>query len=712
MSSFPDSNVDLSIRPGDTLDGRYKIQRLVAIGGMGAVFEALHVELQQQVAVKAMLREHTASPEATHRFIQEARAAAKLRSVHVAHVFDVGRLPRGEPYIVMEFLAGKDLRGVLAERGRLSMHLAVDWIIQSCDAMAEAHLVGIIHRDLKLGNIFVAERKRLGPIVKVLDFGISKITRTPDQLAMTCAGDVMGSPGYMAPEQLRDAKTVDARCDVWALGVILYELLTGKPAYEGATLQLLALQTVSESPKPIRSVRPDIPAELEAFILYGPMQRDLARRTPSIVELVRGLRPFASAQGCIQADNIIALYQDAVPSVRLDPQQHLAPYPVHHPEPTHNDRAPTERSSIPVEKMEESSGVRAADAREDTPVPTTVYDSSSPQNAAHTQVLDCDGAAEHELLTATPYAFKGLIAVHRLGELVAARAPDGRDLIVRVVHPRLDASQLNLERMVGVANTLAALCHPNVGTIHGVGRSGAGRLYIAWQADGGQTLLHGPANGRVLSFAEAVDHARQILAALQAAQNVGLCHGALSPGSVIMSVPVPGQFAAKVIDFSLDTSVPPEQVASLDVVGTARVLVALLTGREAPPDGDVVAAVRAAGVEVPSDLLQILCDAIKLGAVRYRSIRDLDQALAAINLRVYASMSLAPAATRPMTSGAPLSAALPMRDEVPKATSSTAAVSRTSSIAAPTVVSWWMVFVMSFAFGSGTALWLLNHLFN
>lgn len=230
---------------------------------------ARHVGLDEQVAIKflhPMLAEHA---HAIARFLREARAAVKIKSEHVAKVYDVGNLESGAPFMVMEYLEGADLAHWLGERGPLPVELAVEFVLQACEAIAEAHTLGIVHRDLKPGNLFVVRRIDGGLSVKVLDFGISKLTdsmRVADAGPMTRTAEFIGSPRYMSPEQMRSSRDVDTRSDVWALGVILYELLAGSCPFVGQSLPDLALQVVHEAPASLRKQRPDVPAGLEQAV--------------------------------------------------------------------------------------------------------------------------------------------------------------------------------------------------------------------------------------------------------------------------------------------------------------------------------------------------------------------------------------------------------------------------------------------------------------
>jgi serine/threonine-protein kinase len=250
---------------GELLDGKYSLTRVIGEGGMGVVYEAVHVRLGQRVALKMLLPEIAARPDVVARFEREARAAVRLSGPHVARVLDVVTLPDGRPYMVMEYLEGRDLAAELAERGPLPIHEAVGYLLQACEGMAEAHRIGTVHRDLKPGNLFLNVQGG-GRAVKVIDFGISKIA-DETQVSVTATFSALGTALYMSPEQVRSAKNVDGRSDVWSLGVILYELLAGKPPFEGENVPTVVAAIIADPPAPLRERRPEVPLALEAAVL-------------------------------------------------------------------------------------------------------------------------------------------------------------------------------------------------------------------------------------------------------------------------------------------------------------------------------------------------------------------------------------------------------------------------------------------------------------
>jgi eukaryotic-like serine/threonine-protein kinase len=277
--------------PGSVLAGKYRVERILGQGGMGVVVEAKHIALDERVALKFLLPEYAKHPEAATRFLREARAAVKIKSEHVARVSDVGTLETGAPYMVMEFLEGHDLSKLLELQGVLSVLDAVDYVIQGAEAITEAHSYGIVHRDLKPANLFLSKRPDGTPIVKVLDFGISKDKSSGiDNLTKTTAA--MGSALYMSPEQMQQTKSVDHRTDVYALGISLYELLAGKQPFFADTLPQLCAEILTGVPTPLRSLRTDVSEQLAAVIERA-YARDRGYRFQSVAEFVVALAPFA-----------------------------------------------------------------------------------------------------------------------------------------------------------------------------------------------------------------------------------------------------------------------------------------------------------------------------------------------------------------------------------------------------------------------------------
>jgi eukaryotic-like serine/threonine-protein kinase len=282
---------------GDLLAGKYKVERAIAVGGMGAVFAANHEVLGKRVAVKVLAQKAMLEEEATiARFLREAQAAARLQTEHVARVTDAGMLESGLPFLVMEYLEGCDLAELLKLSGPLPHADVVDYVLQGLEAVAQAHAINIVHRDLKPSNLFLALRPDGSNIIKILDFGISKTAQPDSPEAKSLTGNaVLGSPAYMSPEQVRNARNVDARSDIWSLGVVIYELLTGKIPFDGEGVGEILAAILAEDPKPIREARPDVPEGLEEVVLKC-LKRDRDERYASAADFARALEPFGSGK--------------------------------------------------------------------------------------------------------------------------------------------------------------------------------------------------------------------------------------------------------------------------------------------------------------------------------------------------------------------------------------------------------------------------------
>jgi eukaryotic-like serine/threonine-protein kinase len=279
---------------GQVVAQKYRVDRFIGQGGMGVVVAGFHLELDQPVAIKFLVSESGLESEGAERFRREARAAAKIHSEHVARVFDIGLLDERVPYMVMELLNGNDLEHEIERRGALPVAEATRYLLQAIDAVAEAHSVGIVHRDLKPTNLFLADRADGSRRVKVLDFGISKSLGSgrKSEIALTRTAAFVGSPLYMSPEQMRSARDVDARTDVWALGAILYVMVTGQLPHPGVSLPEVCLAVMNTRPRPLKDFIENAPEGLEP-ILMKCLAKEPAERYASVAELAEQLLPFA-----------------------------------------------------------------------------------------------------------------------------------------------------------------------------------------------------------------------------------------------------------------------------------------------------------------------------------------------------------------------------------------------------------------------------------
>ncbi|WP_437726691.1 serine/threonine-protein kinase [Sorangium sp. So ce861] len=319
--------METPVQPGDVLLGKYTIERVLGQGGMGTVLAARHRELGELFAIKLLLPQALANTNATERFVREARAAVRLKGDHVVRVHDVGKLETGAPYMVMEHLVGSDLQQVVLDRGPLPVDEAVDYVLQACEAVAEAHAHGIVHRDLKPANLFLTRRPNGAPWVKVLDFGISK-QLSPDHIDLTKSGALIGSPFYMSPEQMVRARRVDTRSDIWSMGVVLHHLVTGKLPFPAEDLTEVVAHVLQEEPIPPSQQRPGLPGEVDTVVALC-LQKRPEHRFQTIDELAAALRvlrstgapaPVATASIRAGEDRALALADTEVALAQTPPR--------------------------------------------------------------------------------------------------------------------------------------------------------------------------------------------------------------------------------------------------------------------------------------------------------------------------------------------------------------------------------------------------------
>jgi eukaryotic-like serine/threonine-protein kinase len=281
-----------ALGPGTIVGGKYRIDGCLGTGGMGVVLSAVHLELDAPVAIKIVRDDFAANEAIVSRLLFEARAVARMQSVHVVRVLDVARLPNGAPYIVMEKLRGGDLASLLEQRGAIPVAEAIGYLLQACEGLIEAHGLGIVHRDLKPENLFLAVTPE-GVVLKILDFGISKdlgtAFRDGSRTTLTKGGAAIGSPSYMAPEQIRAAPNLDARADIWSLGTILFELLTGRCPFEADTVAMMYQKVLTEDPPSLLDVLPSAPSELNTIIQLC-LRKEPDDRFQTVQELATALR--------------------------------------------------------------------------------------------------------------------------------------------------------------------------------------------------------------------------------------------------------------------------------------------------------------------------------------------------------------------------------------------------------------------------------------
>jgi len=278
----------VELAPGTVLLGKYRIDEVIGTGGMGRVVRASHLYLQQSVAIKILLPQMAESPSTVARFLREAQATVRLKSEHIARVIDVGTMPDGIPFMVMEHLEGNDLNQILRHHGPQVPEIVCDLMLQACEGMAEAHAMGIVHRDIKPSNFYITRRPDGSMLLKILDFGISKTPVGYEELTGTQT--VIGTPTYMSPEQMKSGKQTDARSDIWSMGVVMYQLLHGRPPFSGESYAELVLKVGTEPPAPVDL---QLPAGLGDVILRC-LEKEQKNRLQNVGELARMLAPYAT----------------------------------------------------------------------------------------------------------------------------------------------------------------------------------------------------------------------------------------------------------------------------------------------------------------------------------------------------------------------------------------------------------------------------------
>jgi serine/threonine-protein kinase len=286
--------------PGSVIAGKFRVERCLGMGSMGAVYEVLHTVTRHRRALKVLSPNRSLSGEMVQRFFVEASAAGRVDSTHLVETFDAGRLPSGEPYVVTELLAGLSFRALLDRAGKLEPVLVCELVAQAAQGMDRAHRAGIIHRDLKPANLFIVRRDET-PSVKVLDFGISKFTSAsipPPEHAQE--DQLFGTPAYMSSEQYQNAADADARTDVFALGAVLFECLGGQPPYMAASVYAIGARLVTGANTPLNTLRPDLdPALVE--VVHRAIAADPKQRIPSARALIEALAPFRARRAPLRS---------------------------------------------------------------------------------------------------------------------------------------------------------------------------------------------------------------------------------------------------------------------------------------------------------------------------------------------------------------------------------------------------------------------------
>ena len=433
---------------GTRIAGRYLVERFLGAGGMGVVAGGVYPELGQKVAIKFLHPSYAADTIVAARFLREARVAVKVKSEHFVRVFDIGRLESGVPYIVMELLSGRELADELRDRGRLSVEEAVDVMLQALTGVAEIHALGIVHRDLKPSNLFIAKSGGR-TTVKVLDFGISKESEKAEKAEgaspLTSTDHVLGTPQYMSPEQVRASKDVDLRADIWALGVILYELVTGTIPFnsDGGGAGEIFGKVLYVEPESPNVLRPGLPPGLDAVILKC-LHKDRDQRYADAVALAEALAPYAGSKSVHRLEHVQKAA--AVGSESLAPPA---------PEDEHPSLAATMQSS-PAAKREQAE-VRVKRSNRPPPDPSVVASSPITAMTSSTESSSARRGSRNKILLGF-IAFVTLGAIAVVGYAVFRTPPSG-------LHPATSASAaLQPEPTVSSASASAALVSTTITT--------------------------------------------------------------------------------------------------------------------------------------------------------------------------------------------------------------------------------------------------------
>ncbi|HEX2673509.1 MAG TPA: serine/threonine-protein kinase [Polyangiaceae bacterium] len=286
------ATVSAESRVGQVIADKYRVVRLLGRGGMGEVYEARHVVVGRRFALKFLHQHLARGRDSLSRFLREAQAAGALDSEHVAAVLDFDTSADGSPFLVMEYLAGESLATLLKREGPLPVPRATAILLQVCSGLEVAHRAGIVHRDLKPDNLFVTRQANGAELIKILDFGIAKLTEPSSDGAITSSGAILGTPFYMAPEQARGEKAVDFRADIYALGVMAYELLSGKKPHPGDGYNAILAHILTQPVTPLATLRPGLDPSLVAVIERA-LASESTRRQSSIAELGKELSRYA-----------------------------------------------------------------------------------------------------------------------------------------------------------------------------------------------------------------------------------------------------------------------------------------------------------------------------------------------------------------------------------------------------------------------------------
>ncbi len=550
MSNTAPTSSDLApvsspVSAGDVIADKYEVERVLAEGGMGVVVAAQHKQLRRRVALKFLRAELCEMREVVVRFLREAQAMTTIQNEHVARVLDVGTMTTGAPYMVMEYLEGEDLAQSLERRDRLPVTEAVDYVLQGMEALAEAHTHGFVHRDLKPSNLFVTQRPDGSPLVKVLDFGISKVVAGEGGgVDLTHAHGLLGSPLYMSPEQIRSSKSVDVRADIWTLGIILFELVSGQVPFQADSVPAVLAAIIADDPPRLIDLVPGSPPAL-SDVISRCLRRNRDERYASVADLANALRPFASREGHHSIDGIVrVIAHHARRTTPVDLKVDTPPKGV--------------RVITPLHGSEQGAPL--------SPLAATAADPSLLQNLTAADPPTGDGSSD------STFGKYRLIAVLGQGGmadvfLAVLAGPEGLGFSKLVVIKRLRSNLASdpefVAMLVDEARIAARLNHPNVVQTYEVGVI-QNEYYIAMEYLDGQPLNRviqrlrnqsGQRSALDIPLAFRLGIVRDMLAGIHHAHQLadfdgsplGLVHRDVTPQNVFVTYE--GQ--VKVVDFGI-----------------------------------------------------------------------------------------------------------------------------------------------------------------
>jgi serine/threonine-protein kinase len=558
---------------GTLVAGKYRVERILGRGGMGFVVEATHLGLQTSVALKFLAAEMAADPTAIARFRREAQASAQLRSEHICRVSDVG-VEGKVPFIVMELLVGTDLARLSKVR-TLDVATASLYVRQACAGLAEAHAAQIIHRDLKPGNLFLTRRSDGTPLIKVLDFGVAKAPEETSQ-KLTGTANVVGSPGFMAPEQFRSSKSVDRRADVWSLGVILYKLVSGRLPFAADGFAEFALAISRDPVPPLDEATPAFEA-----VVARCLEKDPARRYQDVEALAAALAPFAANARRSEpeigldavSDEVASGIGSTVPPVgrrtRISGSDSLAPALA---EPTRPLAAVVPaRGATPPAGIKQTflgvSGVASPVSVAAPPARLTAAETVLPQGTMPGTAVGAGGPRITSTADLRPgmavgeYRIDAKIGQGGMGVVYSATHPMiGKRAAIKVISGELGSDTVLVQRFVQEARSVNQIGHPNIVDVFAFGKLPDGRSYFVMEFLQGESLRT-RLQRALMTTGEAVLILDEVASALEAAHDKQIVHRDLKPDNVFLASVRGSQMLVKLLDFGIAKLVGDASIA-------------------------------------------------------------------------------------------------------------------------------------------------------